>query len=234
MCFAVIFSWLWSNSCLLFVICWQLVAAEKATANSLSEHAAAEKLPLSADQTRSTRDILHLIQSRVTDDSQTPVSSNTTGTGSSETVTSGRRQFQIRPQLFEAIMMQPTSTVSDAENNSESAEAKQSPAGLYLLMYIVPALTDFFVVMHNTVRRHSTNCTMLFRWNSAHSFVCLSITLTVCVKTAKHWHIVSHLEVTLYYFSHSRCCLRIQVVNEKFVIFDQYLAKSQNTAAVKQ
>ena len=157
MCFTVIFSWLWSNVCLLFVICWQLVAAEKATANSLSEHVSDEKLPLSADQTRSTRDILHLIQSRVTDDLHIPVSSNTTCSGSSETVMSGRRQFQIRPQLFEAIMMQPTSTVSDAENNSESAETKKSPAGLFLLMYIVPALTDFSLQLPNTVHRHSTN-----------------------------------------------------------------------------
>ena len=89
-----------------------------------------------ADQTRSTRDILHLIQSRATPDLSLPVSSDTT-CRNKETVTNGLRQFQARPQLFEAIMMQSTSTVTlncDAENNLVSAQGKQSPSGLFLFM----------------------------------------------------------------------------------------------------
>lgn len=111
------------------------MTGEKATTNSLSQHVAVDKLPVSADQTRSTRDILHLIQSRANSDISVPASSDTPCSTNTETLTNGLRQFQVRPQLFEAIMMQPASTVisnCDAENNSVSAPTKQSPAGLFL------------------------------------------------------------------------------------------------------
>jgi len=88
---------------------------------------------VTADQTRSTRDILHLIQSRATDESSVAVSSAATTSVNTETVSRGLRQFQVRPQLFEAILMQPSSTVKlncDAENDSTSAETKQSRRGL--------------------------------------------------------------------------------------------------------
>jgi len=92
-----------------------------------------EKLPACADQTRSTRDILHLIQSRVTDESSRPVSNPSTS--SKNTVSNGLRQFQVRPQLFEAIMMQPASTDKlNAEENSASPQTEQSTAGLMLLV----------------------------------------------------------------------------------------------------
>ena len=84
----------------------------------------------SADQARSTRDILHLIQSQVSPSLPTlPVSSGTACARNTETSVNGLRQFQVRPQLFEAIMMQSSSAASNAENESVSALSKQSPAG---------------------------------------------------------------------------------------------------------
>lgn len=92
---------------------------------------------MSSDQTRSTRDILHLIQSRASDESSMPVSS--AATCNTETVSNGLRQFQVRPQLFEAIMMQPSTSVGtsvggDVKNDSASAHAKQSVTGSFLFM----------------------------------------------------------------------------------------------------
>jgi len=107
------------------------VAADKATENCLFQDVAVEKLPSCADQTRSTRDILHLIQSRATDESSRPVSD--TSTSSKSSVSNGLRQFQVRPQLFEAIMMPPTSTDKlNCEQNSSSLQTEQSATGLIL------------------------------------------------------------------------------------------------------
>jgi len=103
---------------MLCTIVWQ---SEKAVENSVSCQTAADKLP---DQLRSTRDILHLIQSRASDGSPGPAaSSSATGNESG-----GPRKFQARPQLFEAILM-PSSSADvsrcNAENDASSAQPEQ-------------------------------------------------------------------------------------------------------------
>lgn len=65
-----------------------------------------------------------------------PVSNDTACTRNIETATNGLRQFQVRPQLFEAIMMQPASAVSDAENDSVSASSRHSTAGLFFVNHL--------------------------------------------------------------------------------------------------
>lgn len=104
------------------------VTAEKSTENCQFQHVATEKPSPCADQTRSTRDILHLIQSRATDDSSRPGPSP--ATACSDTVSNGPRQFQVRPQLFEAIMMQPMSADRlNTEQNLSSPHTAQSMPG---------------------------------------------------------------------------------------------------------
>jgi len=94
------------------------------------------KQAVSADQTRSTRDILHLIQHRATDECTVAVSTTSTCTASTKTaVSNGLRQFQERPQLFEAITMPTASTDSvngHAENDLALAQPEQSVTGWFL------------------------------------------------------------------------------------------------------
>jgi len=114
---------------ILYLICNQIATTE----NNPTQHLPSEKL-VPADQTRSTRDILHLIQSRVTDESSLSVSNAATCSINTETVSNGLRQFQVRPQLFEAIMMQPTSASKsncNMANNSASYQTNHNPIGLF-------------------------------------------------------------------------------------------------------
>jgi len=68
-----------------------------------------------------------------------PASSAATCSRNTETVSNGLRQFQVRPQLFEAIMMQSSTSVGssvggDVKNDTASAHTKQSVTGLLLFM----------------------------------------------------------------------------------------------------
>ena len=83
-----------------------------------------------------------------------PVSSAAVCNMNTESVSNGLRQFQVRPQLFEAIMMQPTSTVKlkcNAENNLSSAQTEQSVTGL--LLSVVPTVKRLPYSVHHRGHR---------------------------------------------------------------------------------